>query len=376
MTRAESVAAKSVAAKSVAAKVAAAAKTAAKPTPERATVATVAAAVAPEPAEPAIAASGGRRGCDGGVYRSSDRAPVGRVPCQWPRCRCAASRRRPVDHRRGRRAGRQAVQRPAREVRGPAPARSRRDPPCLRDGRVSLRHEAHREGLCGARAAAAARAPEGAALDRGDGRAGRRAVRGARRGRQGRHDQALHGASQPAHRPRRGAGQAERARAHAVVFPALRRPPARGRRTRPVRPLLVQPRRRRARHGLLLAHRIPRVHAPVPGARAHAGALGHPPVQVLVLGVAGGAAPRFKARETDPLKQWKLSPIDRASLDKWDAYTEAKEAMFFYTDTADAPWTIVKSDDKKRARLAAMQHFLSSLPYPDKDTTWCAAPTR
>lgn len=76
---------------------------------------------------------------------------------------------------------------------------------------------------------------------------------------------------------------------------------------------------------------------------------------------------RFKARETDPLKQWKLSPIDMASLDKWDDYTEAKEAMFFYTDTADAPWTIVKSDDKKRARLACMQHFLSTLPYDNKD---------
>ncbi|GHD50778.1 polyphosphate kinase 2 [Thalassobaculum fulvum] len=77
---------------------------------------------------------------------------------------------------------------------------------------------------------------------------------------------------------------------------------------------------------------------------------------------------RFQARKTDPLKQWKLSPIDLASLDKWDDYTEAKEAMFFYTDTADAPWTIVKSDDKKRARLNAMQHFLASLDYPNKDT--------
>jgi len=76
---------------------------------------------------------------------------------------------------------------------------------------------------------------------------------------------------------------------------------------------------------------------------------------------------RFLARETDPLKRWKLSPIDKASLDKWDDYTEAKEAMFFYTDTADAPWVIVKSDDKKRARLNAMRHFLSSLDYPDKD---------
>ena len=77
---------------------------------------------------------------------------------------------------------------------------------------------------------------------------------------------------------------------------------------------------------------------------------------------------RFKSRETDPLKQWKLSPIDRASLDKWPDYTEAKEAMFFYTDTADAPWTIIKSNDKKRARLNCMQHFLSSFDYPDKDT--------
>lgn len=76
---------------------------------------------------------------------------------------------------------------------------------------------------------------------------------------------------------------------------------------------------------------------------------------------------RFKSREVDPLKQWKLSPVDRASLDKWSDYTEAKEAMFFYTDTADAPWVIVKSDDKKRARLNCMQHFLSSLPYPNKN---------
>lgn len=83
---------------------------------------------------------------------------------------------------------------------------------------------------------------------------------------------------------------------------------------------------------------------------------------------------RFKSREVDPLKQWKLSPIDRASLDKWDDYTEAKEAMFFYTDTADAPWTIIKSNDKKRARLGCMQHFLASLPYPDKDYDVIAGP--
>jgi polyphosphate kinase 2 len=76
---------------------------------------------------------------------------------------------------------------------------------------------------------------------------------------------------------------------------------------------------------------------------------------------------RFNRRKNDPLKQWKLSPIDRASIDKWDEYTEAKEAMFFYTDTADAPWTIIKSSDKKRGRIACMQHFLDSLSYPKKD---------
>ena len=77
---------------------------------------------------------------------------------------------------------------------------------------------------------------------------------------------------------------------------------------------------------------------------------------------------RFEAREKDVLKHWKLSPVDRQSIDKWDEYTAAKEAMFFYTDTADAPWTIVKSDDKKRARLNCMRHFLASLPYTNKDT--------
>jgi polyphosphate kinase 2 len=76
---------------------------------------------------------------------------------------------------------------------------------------------------------------------------------------------------------------------------------------------------------------------------------------------------RFKEREVHPLKQWKLSPIDLASLDKWEDYTKAKEAMFFHTDTADAPWTVIKSDCKKRARLNAMRYVLYKLPYQDKD---------
>ncbi|MGB0721051.1 MAG: polyphosphate kinase 2 [Gammaproteobacteria bacterium] len=83
---------------------------------------------------------------------------------------------------------------------------------------------------------------------------------------------------------------------------------------------------------------------------------------------------RFKAREHHPLKQWKLSPVDLASLDKWDDYTEAKEAMFFHTDTADAPWTVIKSDDKKRARINAMRHVLNELPYPNRNAEIAVPP--
>jgi polyphosphate kinase 2 len=77
---------------------------------------------------------------------------------------------------------------------------------------------------------------------------------------------------------------------------------------------------------------------------------------------------RFGERKVHPLKQWKLSPIDLASLDKWDDYTKAKEAMFFHTDTADAPWTVIKSNCKKRARLNAMRYVLHKLPYNNKET--------
>ncbi|WP_328652549.1 polyphosphate kinase 2 [Micromonospora sp. NBC_00330] len=76
---------------------------------------------------------------------------------------------------------------------------------------------------------------------------------------------------------------------------------------------------------------------------------------------------RFAIRQVDPVRQWKLSPMDIASLDRWDEYTEAKEAMFFWTDTADAPWTVVKSNDKKRARLEAIRHVLHRFDYTGKD---------
>ena len=76
---------------------------------------------------------------------------------------------------------------------------------------------------------------------------------------------------------------------------------------------------------------------------------------------------RFEARAGSPLKRWKLSPIDKESLSLWEEYTEAKETMFFYTDTRDAPWTVVRSDDKRRARINCMRHFLDSIDYPDKN---------
>lgn len=83
---------------------------------------------------------------------------------------------------------------------------------------------------------------------------------------------------------------------------------------------------------------------------------------------------RFLGRAKDPLKQWKLSPMDVESLARWDEYTKAKEAMLFYTDTADAPWTIVRSDDKRRARLNAMKFVLRAIPYAGKDASVVGEP--
>ena len=85
---------------------------------------------------------------------------------------------------------------------------------------------------------------------------------------------------------------------------------------------------------------------------------------------------RFIIRRIDPVRQWKLSPMDIESLDKWDAYTEAKEAMFHYTDTSEAPWTVVKSNDKKRARLEAIKHMLSQFEYEDRNDEVLGKPDR
>jgi polyphosphate kinase 2 len=83
---------------------------------------------------------------------------------------------------------------------------------------------------------------------------------------------------------------------------------------------------------------------------------------------------RFAIRMVDPVRQWKLSPMDLQSLDKWQRYTDAKEAMFAETDTPTAPWTVVKSNDKKRARLEAMRFVLNLFDYDDKDVEVVATP--
>ena len=83
---------------------------------------------------------------------------------------------------------------------------------------------------------------------------------------------------------------------------------------------------------------------------------------------------RFAIRQIDPVRQWKLSPMDLESLDRWEAYTEAKEAMFLHTDTDHAPWISIRSNDKKRARLNAMRYFLSQFEYEGKDHEVVGAP--
>ena len=85
---------------------------------------------------------------------------------------------------------------------------------------------------------------------------------------------------------------------------------------------------------------------------------------------------RFIIRRIDPVRQWKLSPMDIESLDKWEDYTEAKEAMFHYTDSPHAPWTVIKSNDKKRARLEAIKHVLLRFDYEGKNAEVIGEPDK
>ncbi len=83
---------------------------------------------------------------------------------------------------------------------------------------------------------------------------------------------------------------------------------------------------------------------------------------------------RFHDRRHDPLKRWKLSEIDLAAIGKWDAYTQAKEEMFQYCHSHDAPWTVVRANDKRRTRLNTMRHVLSRFAYPEKNDKAVAEP--
>jgi polyphosphate kinase len=83
---------------------------------------------------------------------------------------------------------------------------------------------------------------------------------------------------------------------------------------------------------------------------------------------------RFAIRQIDPVRRWKLSPMDIESLDLWCDYTQAREAMFVATDTDEAPWTAIKSNDKKRARINAIRYFLHQFDYDGKDNEVVYAP--
>jgi polyphosphate kinase 2 len=85
-------------------------------------------------------------------------------------------------------------------------------------------------------------------------------------------------------------------------------------------------------------------------------------------------ARRFDARRSDPLKVWKLSPMDEASRERFDDYSAARDAMLVATDSAAAPWTVVNSNDKRRARIEAIRHVLSSLDYTHRDDGTARAP--
>jgi polyphosphate kinase 2 len=76
---------------------------------------------------------------------------------------------------------------------------------------------------------------------------------------------------------------------------------------------------------------------------------------------------RFEARRDDPLKQWKISPVDDRAQERWDVYTKYKERMFSKTHTSYSPWIIVKANDKKKARLESMRYVLATMPYEGKD---------
>jgi polyphosphate kinase len=85
---------------------------------------------------------------------------------------------------------------------------------------------------------------------------------------------------------------------------------------------------------------------------------------------------RFKARLDDPMRQWKLSPMDLESITRWEDYSRAKDEMFVHTDIPEAPWYVVESQDKRRARINMISHLLSTLPYHEVQRTPIKLPRR
>ena len=164
----------------------------------------------------------------------------------------------------------------------------------------------------------------------------------------------------------RRARHADRARAHRVVLPALRRAPAGRRRDGPLRPLLVQPRRRRARDGVLQRGRgAGSSSAPARSSSACSSAAASSCSST-------GSASATRSRRSGSRRGsrtrssvWKLSPMDLESRMRWIEYSQAKDEMFAYTDTKDSPWWVVNADDKRRARLNMIHHLLSQIPYED-----------
>jgi polyphosphate kinase len=157
---------------------------------------------------------------------------------------------------------------------------------------------------------------------------------------------------------------ADGARAAAMVFPALHSLSAGSRRAHPVRPQLVQPRRRRAGDGLLHAGAEGCLPESCSRVRAASRRRRDPAVQILAVLRPGAAGGKVREPARNPLKRWKLSPIDVHARERYDAYTEARERMLAETHTDFAPWTLVDFNDQSHGRLTLLRDFLDRVPTP------------
>ncbi len=141
-------------------------------------------------------------------------------------------------------------------------------------------------------------------------------------------------------------------------------------------PLLVQPRRRRTRDGVLHARRTQALYGPVP---VFERLLIQDGILMFKYWFSISHAEqerRFRSRLEDPLRQWKLSLMDREAILRWEDYSRAKDDMFVQTDTAESPWFVVEAEDKRRARINMIAHLLSSIDYTEVRTEPVTLPER